>query len=112
MSFRKSWSASVDASSARARGDGLLVDFRRDDLDLLLLERLVEVVELAGLEVELVEGEGDLLGGQRPTLARRLEEPSRLIGVEDIVNPLPLYLNPSHKFSPCPRLPRAIAVLV
>ena len=66
---------SVDASSVRARATVVLVGCRRDDLDLLLLERLVEVLELAGLQVELVEGEGDLVGGQGPTLARRLEQP-------------------------------------
>src|SRR3954470_17504874 len=56
----------------RRRGGRLVVEIRgsrRHDLDLLLLERLVQLVELAGLEVEIVERERDLLCGDRAVLA-------------------------------------------
>ena len=38
----------------------------RDDLDLLLVERVVERVDLRRVEVELVEGEGDLVCVEAP----------------------------------------------
>ena len=42
---------------------------RIDDLDLLLVERVVERVDLGGVEVELVEGERDLVRGETPLRA-------------------------------------------
>ena len=61
MSFRKSWSASVEISrdlGARASTSlGSLVH----DLDVQLLERRVELVQLAGLEIELAERQRDLV---------------------------------------------------
>ena len=62
MSFRKSWSESVEISRASATGSSFSSSSAtRDDLDLQLLERPVELVDLSGVEVELVERERDLL---------------------------------------------------
>ena len=65
------------------RAERLLVEIRgcrRHDLDLLLLERLVQLVELPGLEVVVVERERDLLCGHRAVLATRLDQRARLVG--------------------------------
>ena len=75
MSLRKSCSESVEISRASATGSsfsGLVDD--GDDLDLQLLERLVELVDLPRVEVELVERERDLVLGHRPGGLRRLEQ--------------------------------------
>ena len=53
------------------------------DVDLGLLERRVELVELRRIEVELVEGEGDLLGVELAGASARLEERSDLEQVEN-----------------------------
>ena len=48
---------------------------------------MVEVVELAGVEVELVERERDLLGGERSAGGlRSLEQVPRLVGLQDVGN--------------------------
>ena len=74
---------------------------RRDDLDLLLLERLEDVGELAGLEIEVVEGERDLLGGQRAAFPSGLEQRPRLVRLENVVNALRCCLNLAQR-SPTP----------
>ena len=82
-SLRKSCSASVETSCAStSSGDVVFLLLGGDDLDLQLVERLVEVVDLAGVEVELVERERDLVRGQRAGLAARLEQVPRLLGFE------------------------------
>src|SRR4030095_3427092 len=43
--------------------------------DLLLLEGVVEVVDLRGVELELAECQRDLLGVQRPGLATGFQQP-------------------------------------
>ena len=64
-------------------GDRLvLVVVRRDDLDLQLVERLVEVVDLPGVEVELVERHRHVVGVQRPRLAAGLQERAPLLALE------------------------------
>ena len=60
-----------------------LVRRRRDDRDLRLVERRVDVVELRRLELQLVERERDLLGVQLPGLAAGLQKLPRLLGLED-----------------------------
>ena len=54
----------------------------RDHLDLQLVEGLVEVVDLARVEVELVERERDLVRCQRARLPPRLEQAPGLLGLE------------------------------
>ena len=49
-----------------------------DDLDLLLVERGVEGVELLGVEIELVEGERELVGVDASLGAAALEQRRRL----------------------------------
>ena len=67
MSLRKSWSASVETSRASASSSARPPLGRDvDDLDLQLLERGVELVELRRVELELVERERDLLGCETP----------------------------------------------
>src|SRR5581483_411235 len=64
-------------------GGGLVLFLRGpDDLDLEIVEGLVEVVDLAGVEVELVEGERDLVGGERSCLLAGLQERAGLVGLE------------------------------
>jgi hypothetical protein len=57
-----------------------------DDLDLGLLERDVELVELSRVQVELVERERDLLRRQRAVLLARSEQRPRFIRVKDVPN--------------------------
>ena len=64
---------------------GLLV--RRDDRDLRLVERGVELVQLRGLEVELVERKRDLVGVEPPGLEPALDETLRLVRREDVLDP-------------------------
>ena len=61
MSLRKSWSASVEISrtSGWRSSFGLLAGLV-DDLDVQLLERRVELVQLQGLEL-VAQGERDFL---------------------------------------------------
>ena len=89
MSLRKSWSASVEtsrtlSSSRAASFASSALGCRVDDLDLQLLERPVDVFELGGLELELVERERDLLGADASGGLRRLEQVSRLLRLEDV----------------------------
>ena len=58
--------------------------WRLDNLDLSILERGIELVHLARLEVELVERKGDLLGVEPARYTACLEECPRLIGVEQL----------------------------
>jgi len=53
-----------------------------DDLDLLLVERRVQRVDLRRIEIELVEREGELVGVQRPAGAAVLEERTCLVRLE------------------------------
>jgi hypothetical protein len=46
----------------------------RDHLDVELLESVVEVVDLGRLEIELVESDRDLVGGQLSVLAPGFEQ--------------------------------------
>src|SRR5439155_380720 len=78
----------IGGDLAPVRGHDLLLDGQlflfhvaADDVDLELLELRVEVVELSGVEVELVERERDLLGGERAGGARGLEQRLRLDGL-------------------------------
>jgi len=57
-----------------------------DDGDLSLVERGVELVELAWLEIELVEREGDLVGVELAGLEAGLEQALSLIGGEDVLD--------------------------
>jgi len=54
-------------------GCRLLLVSSGHDLDMELLERVVEVVDLCRLEVELVERDGDRVGAQVPGFASRLQ---------------------------------------
>src|SRR5207244_10365878 len=67
----------------------LFLRFRGDDLDLQLFERVVEVVHLSGLEVELVEREGDLVRAQVPVLASGLQARFRIVCLQEIDDDLP-----------------------
>ena len=83
MSLRKSCSESVEISRASTSGSsfsGSSVDAH--DVDLHLFERAIEIVDLAGVEVELVECERDLVLGHRPRSLRRLEQGARFHRVE------------------------------
>ena len=83
MSFRKSCSESVVTS--RGSSTGRSSSSRPvDDLDLLLLERVVEVVELRGVELELPQRERNLLRAQRPGLAARLQQPLGLVRLQHL----------------------------
>ena len=53
-----------------------------DDIDLCLLEGRVELVHLSGIEIELVESEGDLLGIELASALARLEQGPHLEQVE------------------------------
>ncbi len=53
-----------------------------DDVDLGLLERRVELVELGSVEIELVERDRDLLGLELPGSSAGLEQRSHLEQVE------------------------------
>ena len=97
MSFRKSCSESVVTS--RACGVGWR-SFRLlapvDDLDVQLLERVVEVVHLRGVELELAQRERNLLGAQRPRLASCFQQPLGLVRLE--------HLGDARRFGPYPLL--------
>ena len=54
----------------------------RDDLDVLVLDRGVERVELARIELELVERKGELLGVEPPGGAAAFEQREGLIRAE------------------------------
>ena len=92
MSLRKSWSASVEISrasgsrSTSAASLGLV-----DDLDVELLERRVELVELHGLEL-VAEGERDLLVREEAGLLALAHERPGVVMVEHDAHlaPLPL----------------------
>jgi hypothetical protein len=60
-----------------------------DDRDLGLVERSVELVQLARLELELVERERDLVRVQPPGLGAGLEQALGLVGREDVLDPRP-----------------------
>ena len=86
MSLRNSCSVSVEMSASEPTRSvvGLDVDLLgADDVDLRLLERRVELVELGRLEVELVEREGDFLGVELAGALPRLEQRPHLEQVED-----------------------------
>jgi hypothetical protein len=57
-----------------------------DDRDLRLVERSVELVELARLQVELVERKRYLVGIELPRLATDLEQALSLVGRENVVD--------------------------
>ena len=108
MSLRNSCSESVDVSIARvgtAGASSRSAAAAGHDLDLLLLERLVQLVELPGLEVEVVERERDLLRGHRAVLATRLDQRARLVRVEDVVDALWHCLNLGQTLPHPSRLP-------
>jgi len=79
----------VGRDLARFRDDFLLhFDLRgtAGDVDLHLFERVVEVVEQSRVEVELVEGERDLLGAERSVSGGGLQQVARLVGLQDVRN--------------------------
>jgi hypothetical protein len=57
-----------------------------DDGDLGFLERGVELVELRRLEIELVEGERELVGVDLPRAVAALEQPLALVAREDLLD--------------------------
>jgi hypothetical protein len=57
-----------------------------DDGDLRLLEGGIEVVELRGLELELVEGERKLVGIQLSRAVAGLQESLALVADEDLLD--------------------------
>ena len=59
---------------------------RVDDRDLRLLESGVEVVELRGFEVELVEGERELVGVDAARAVADLQQPLALVAREDFLD--------------------------
>ena len=65
----------------RIVGGFLLV--RDDDLDVELLEHAVELVDLAGIEGQLLERDCDLVGREAAGLAARLQKLPGLVAYED-----------------------------
>jgi hypothetical protein len=59
---------------------------RMDDGDLRLVERGVELVELSGLELELVERECDLVRVELAGLETALEQPLSFVGRENVLD--------------------------
>jgi hypothetical protein len=57
-----------------------------DDRDLGLVEGCVELVELARLEIELVECKRDLVGVELAVLGADLEQALRFVGREDVLD--------------------------
>jgi hypothetical protein len=57
-----------------------------DDRDLGLVEGGVELVELARLEIELVECKSDLVGVELAVLGADLEKALRFVGREDVLD--------------------------
>ena len=60
-----------------------------DDRDLGLVECGVELVELARLQIELVERECDLVGVELPGLRTDVEQALCLVGREDVLDRCP-----------------------
>ena len=79
MSFRKSCSESVEISRSTGAATSSSSTTHLDDRDLERLERVVERVEHAGLEVELDERERDLLRRERAGRLACLEQGLRLV---------------------------------
>ena len=100
MSLRNSCSESVETSRATGASSGLLFGLDGDDLDLQLLERVVEVVDLARVEVELVERERDLVRSHRSGLLGALEQPLGLVGFENVRYPF----RATSPYDPCAQL--------
>jgi hypothetical protein len=68
----------------RALALGLLLGLlRHDDLDLLLVERVVERVDLRGIEIQLVERECELVRIEPPLRPAGLEQRAALVGLEN-----------------------------
>ncbi len=69
-------------------GLGLALDLflRVDDRDLRFVEGGVELIELARLEIELVECEGDLIRVEAAGLKPGLEQTLSLVGREDVLD--------------------------
>jgi hypothetical protein len=65
---------------------GLLRLVGMDDGDLGLLERCVEIVELCRLELQLVEGERELVGVQLARAVPRFQESLALVADEDLLD--------------------------
>jgi hypothetical protein len=63
-----------------------LVRRRRDDRDLRLVERRVDVVELRRLELQLVERERELVGVELPGAVADLEQALALVTGEDFLD--------------------------
>ena len=85
MSLRKSWSASVVISPWAAGASGspsALVGLH--DLDLRLVERRVELVQLTGVEAQLVERDRNLVGIEPSGLLTALEQALRFIRLEHL----------------------------
>src|SRR3954447_891337 len=69
----------------RLRDRSLLLGFvGRDDLDMKLLERVVEVVDLGRLEIELVQRNGDLVSVQVTRLTSGIQKRLRVFRLEHI----------------------------
>src|SRR5262249_37270173 len=90
-----------DLARLRDRDLLLLVVDGGDDLHLHLLEGLVELVDLTGVEIELVECERDVVLSHRSGVLRRLEQISSFLGLEDVRHGTCGSLNPyAHPRSP------------
>ena len=77
----------VSGNLARLLGRLLFLLLRAgDDLDVQLFECVVEVVDLARLELELVERDGDLVGAELAVLLARLQERLCIIRLEQVRN--------------------------
>jgi hypothetical protein len=63
-----------------------LVGVGMDDRDLRLLERGVEVVELGGLQLELVERERELVGIDLARAVPALQQPLAIVASEDLLD--------------------------
>ena len=57
-----------------------------DNSDLRLLQRGVELVQLRRLEIELVEGERELVRVDLPGAVAALEQPLALVAPEDLLD--------------------------
>jgi len=68
---------------------GLRHVVRSDDGDPRLLQRSVELVDLRRLELELVEGKGDLVRVETAGAVAALKKPLRLVRREDILDRSP-----------------------
>ena len=80
MSLRKSWSASVDICCVDSSSSGAA----GDDLDVQLVERPVEVIDLGRLEVELVESECDFVGTDAARGLYGVEQGANVLVREDV----------------------------